>query len=154
MSFNNTKKGFSVKDLLDLPDTNGGSGTEETEDENEEETSEIMTQNPSFENAGNVPCKSLLCDGGGNSYSRWLASSNSIQYSCERVAIPVLIRDGKPCDTSKTQELEASFRAGIPLSAYSAYSLHHMHMRSHYSPDAMSQLPSLHHLAQMYQWTW
>ncbi|XP_023829944.1 homeobox protein Nkx-2.2a-like [Salvelinus sp. IW2-2015] len=262
MSFNNTKMGFSVKDLLDLPDTNGGSGTEETEDENEEETSEIMTQNPSLEKAGNVPYKSLLCDGGGNSYSKWLASSNSIQYSRlsvdsrnepkspelsadesqdidrdtavdssdsgkkrkrrvlfskaqtyelerrfrqqrylsaperehladalrltqtqvkiwfqnhrykmkraraekgmemvhlvspRRVAIPVLIRDGKPCDTSKTQELEASFRAGIPFSAYSAYSLHHMHMRSHYSPDAMSQLPSLHHLAQMYQWTW
>lgn len=80
MSFSNTKTGFSVKDILDLPDTNGGSGTEETEDENEEETSEIMTQNPSLENAGN---KSLLCDGGGNSYSKWLASSNSIQYSRE-----------------------------------------------------------------------
>nr|XP_046153633.1 homeobox protein Nkx-2.2a-like [Oncorhynchus gorbuscha] len=264
MSFSNTKTGFSVKDILDLPDTNGGSETEETEDENEVETTETLTQNPSSENTGNVPYKSLLCDGGGNPYSRWLASSSTIQYSLHslsvdsrnepkypelsadesqdidrdatgdssdsgkkrkrrvlfskaqtyelerrfrqqrylsapererlanallltptqvkiwfqnhrykmkraraekgmemvnlvsprRVAIPVLVRDGKPCDTNKSQELEASFSAGIPLSAYSAYSLHHMHMRSHYSPDAISQLPSVHHMAQMYQWTW
>ncbi|XP_010881047.1 NK2 homeobox 2b isoform X2 [Esox lucius] len=264
MSISYTKTGFSVKDILDLPDTNDGSGTEETEDENEEDTREILTQNPSSENTGNMPYKSLLCDGGdGNTYSRWIASSN-IQYSLHgfsvnsrthtkspelsadesqdidrdiagdssdlgkkrkrrvlfskaqtyelerrfrqqkylsaperehlanalrltptqvkiwfqnhrykmkraraekgleivhlvsprRVAIPVLVRDGKPCDTSKYQELEASFRAGMPFSAYSAYSLHHMHMRSHYSSDAMTHMPSVHHLAQMYQWTW
>ncbi|KAJ8008887.1 hypothetical protein DPEC_G00083100 [Dallia pectoralis] len=77
MSFSNTKTGFSVKDILDLPDTNDGSGTEVTEDENEEDTREILTQNPSTENTGNVPYKSLLCDGGdGNLYSRWIASSN------------------------------------------------------------------------------
>ncbi|XP_046878145.1 NK2 homeobox 2b [Hypomesus transpacificus] len=267
MSLGNTKTGFSVKDILDLSDTNGGSGTEETEDENEDETSEIMAQKNLSENNGNVRYKSVLCDNGGKPYSRWLASSNSIHYSMihgvsidsrneskspelstdesqdidrdptgdnsetvkkrkrrvlfskaqtyelerrfrqqrylsaperehlanalrltptqvkiwfqnhrykmkraraekgmdmvqfvspRRVAIPVLVRDGKPCDTVKTQELDGAFRAGIglPFSAYSAYSLPHVQMRSHFSPDAMSQLSSVHHLAQMYQWTW
>ncbi|XP_042156432.1 homeobox protein Nkx-2.2a-like [Oncorhynchus tshawytscha] len=236
MSFSNTKTGFSVKDILDLPDTNGGSETEETEDENERLLSTLVDYQIHFVSFQTVHSLSVDSrnepkypelsadesqdiDGdatgdssdSGKKRKRRVLFSKAQTYELERrfrqqrylsapererlanallltptqvkiwfqnhrykmkraraekgmemvhlvsprrVAIPVLVRDGKPCDTNKTQDLEASFSAGIPLSAYSAYSLHHMHMRSHYSPDAISQLPSVHHMAQMYQWTW
>ncbi|NP_001079091.1 homeobox protein XENK-2 [Xenopus laevis] len=47
--------------------------------------------------------------------------------SPRRVAVPVLVRDGKPCHTLKAQDFNpATFPTGIPFSAYSAQSLHHM----------------------------
>ncbi|KAM4632855.1 homeobox protein Nkx-2.2a-like [Polymixia lowei] len=258
MSVGNTKTGFSVRDILDLPDAIGGSGTEETEDEIEEVSNEVLVVNES-ENVKHLELNSRLCEHN-STFTRWTGTTNNRQFSLHsvesrveskspelstdesqdidrdpsgdgdpakkrkrrvlfskaqtyelerrfrqqrylsaperenlatalrltptqvkiwfqnhrykmkraraeksmemihlvsprRVAIPVLVRDGKPCDGIKAQELEASLRAGIPLPAYSAYSLSHMQVQSHYGPDAVSHLPGVHHLAQMYQWT-
>lgn len=74
--------------------------------------------------------------------------------SPRRVAVPVLVRDGKPCHTLKAQDLAATFQAGIPFSAYSAQSLQHMQYNAHYSAAATTQFPSAHHLVQTSQWTW
>ncbi|KAJ8275012.1 hypothetical protein COCON_G00096370 [Conger conger] len=70
--------------------------------------------------------------------------------SPRRVAIPVLVKDGKPCHSHKAQEL--AFQTGIPLSAYSAHSLQHMQYNAHYSSATMAHFPTAHHLVQ--QWTW
>lgn len=54
--------------------------------------------------------------------------------SPRRVAVPVLVRDGKPCHALKAQDLAAAtFQAGIPFSAYSAQSLQHMQYNAQYS---------------------
>ncbi|NWY39431.1 NKX22 protein, partial [Sylvia atricapilla] len=55
--------------------------------------------------------------------------------SPRRVAVPVLVRDGKPCHTLKAQDLAAAtFQTGIPFSAYSAQSLQqHMQYNAQYS---------------------
>lgn len=74
--------------------------------------------------------------------------------SPRRVAIPVLVRDGKPCHALKHQELAASLQAGISFSPFSAQPLHQMHVSSHLSPEAISQLSTVHQLAQMQRWTW
>ncbi|KAM8917154.1 homeobox protein Nkx-2.2a isoform 3-T5 [Spinachia spinachia] len=73
--------------------------------------------------------------------------------SPRRVAVPVLVRDGKPCHTLKAQDLAATFQAGIPFSAYSAQSLQHMQYNAQYSAAATPQFPA-HHLVQTQQWTW
>jgi len=73
--------------------------------------------------------------------------------SPRRVAVPVLVRDGKPCHTLKAQDLAATFQAGIPFSAYSAQSLQHMQYNAHYSAATTPQFPA-HHLVQTQQWTW
>lgn len=70
--------------------------------------------------------------------------------SPRRVAIPVLVKDGKPCHSHKAQDL--TFQTGIPLSAYSAHSLQHMQYNAHYSSATMSHFPAAHHLVQ--HWTW
>uniref|UniRef100_A0A8C5PUI1 Homeobox domain-containing protein n=1 Tax=Leptobrachium leishanense TaxID=445787 RepID=A0A8C5PUI1_9ANUR len=54
--------------------------------------------------------------------------------SPRQVAVPVLVRDGKPCHTLKAQDLAATFPAGIPFSAYSAQSLQHMQYNAQYAP--------------------
>ncbi|XP_053253477.1 homeobox protein Nkx-2.2 isoform X1 [Podarcis raffonei] len=75
--------------------------------------------------------------------------------SPRRVAVPVLVRDGKPCHTLKAQDLAAAtFQAGIPFSAYSAQSLQHMQYNAQYSSASNPQYPSAHHLVQAQQWTW
>lgn len=74
--------------------------------------------------------------------------------SPRRVAVPVLVRDGKPCHTLKAQDLAATFHAGIPFSAYSAQSLQHMQYNAHYSAATTPQFPTAHHLVQTQQWTW
>ena len=74
--------------------------------------------------------------------------------SPRRVAVPVLVRDGKPCHTLKAQDLAATFQAGIPFSAYSAQSLQHMQYNAQYSAAAAPQFPTAHHLVQTQQWTW
>ncbi|KAJ8389377.1 hypothetical protein AAFF_G00120850 [Aldrovandia affinis] len=74
--------------------------------------------------------------------------------SPRRVAVPVLVRDGKPCHSHKAQDLAAAatFHTGIPISAYSAHSLQHMQYNAHYSSATLSHFPTAHHLVQ--QWTW
>ncbi|XP_060110028.1 homeobox protein Nkx-2.2 [Heteronotia binoei] len=76
--------------------------------------------------------------------------------SPRRVAVPVLVRDGKPCHALKAQDLAAAaFPAGLPFSAYSAQSLQHMpYNAAQYSSASNPQYPSAHHLVQAQQWTW
>lgn len=75
--------------------------------------------------------------------------------SPRRVAVPVLVRDGKPCHALKAQDLAAAtFQAGIPFSAYSAQSLQHMQYNAHYSSASTPQYPTAHPLVQAQQWTW
>ena len=75
--------------------------------------------------------------------------------SPRRVAVPVLVRDGKPCHALKAQDLAAAtFQAGIPFSAYSAQSLQHMQYNAQYSSAGAPQYPTAHPLVQAQQWTW
>ncbi|XP_040055930.1 homeobox protein Nkx-2.2a isoform X1 [Gasterosteus aculeatus] len=280
MSLTNTKTGFSVKDILDLPDTNDEDGsitgaeedTEGSETTSTTKTTGVLVQSP-LENVQNLPLKNPFYDSSENPYTRWLATTDSIQYSLflpflaavhglsassqdsakspepsaddespdndketsssggsdsgkkrkrrvlfskaqtyelerrfrqqrylsaperehlaslirltptqvkiwfqnhrykmkraraekgmevthlpspRRVAVPVLVRDGKPCHTLKAQDLAATFQAGIPFSAYSAQSLQHMQYNAQYSAAATPQFPA-HHLVQTQQWTW
>ncbi|XP_059377095.1 homeobox protein Nkx-2.2a [Carassius carassius] len=269
MSLTNTKTGFSVKDILDLPDTNDEEGSitgteEDTEGSEATKTPGVLVQSP-LENVPNLPLKNPFYDNSDNPYTRWLATTDSIQYSLHglsansqdpsakspepsadespdndketssngsdsgkkrkrrvlfskaqtyelerrfrqqrylsaperehlaslirltptqvkiwfqnhrykmkraraekgmevthlpsprRVAVPVLVRDGKPCHTLKAQDLAATFQAGIPFSAYSAQSLQHMQYNAHYSAATTPQFPTAHHLVQTQQWTW
>ncbi|XP_034015578.1 homeobox protein Nkx-2.2a isoform X2 [Thalassophryne amazonica] len=273
MSLTNTKTGFSVKDILDLPDTNDEEGSitgaeEDTEGSESTATTKsagVLVQSP-LENVQNLPLKNPFYDSSDNPYTRWLATTDSIQYSLHglsasaqdpakspepsaddespdadketsssggsdsgkkrkrrvlfskaqtyelerrfrqqrylsaperehlaslirltptqvkiwfqnhrykmkraraekgmevthlpsprRVAVPVLVRDGKPCHTLKAQDLAATFQAGIPFSAYSAQSLQHMQYNAQYSAAATPQFPTAHHLVQTQQWTW
>ncbi|XP_028655003.2 homeobox protein Nkx-2.2a [Erpetoichthys calabaricus] len=272
MSLTNTKTGFSVKDILDLPDTNDEEGSvadgaeEDTEGSEATKTAGVLGQSP-LENVQNLPLKNPFYDNSDNPYTRWLATTESIQYSIHglssnsqqqdssakspepsadesqdndketssngsdsgkkrkrrvlfskaqtyelerrfrqqrylsaperehlaslirltptqvkiwfqnhrykmkraraekgmevthlpsprRVAVPVLVRDGKPCHTLKAQDLAATFQAGIPFSAYSAQSLQHMQYNAQYSSTGTTQFPTAHHLVQTQQWTW
>ena len=75
--------------------------------------------------------------------------------SPRRVAVPVLVRDGKPCHALKAQDLAAAtFQTGIPFSAYSAQSLQHMQYNAQYSSAGTPQYPTAHPLVQAQQWTW
>ncbi|KAK2855864.1 hypothetical protein Q5P01_004599 [Channa striata] len=64
-----------------------------------------------------------------------------------RVAIPVLVRDGKPCDRITRQDVEATLRSGLslPLCAYSPL------LHPAFSPE---HHPGAQHLATMYHWSW
>ncbi|KAM9338871.1 NK2 homeobox 2b [Symphorus nematophorus] len=70
-----------------------------------------------------------------------------------RVAIPVLVRDGKPCDRITAQDLEATLRSGLslPLCAYSPL-LHPTYGPEH--PGLPQQHPGVQQLAHMYHWSW
>ncbi|XP_030260583.1 NK2 homeobox 2b [Sparus aurata] len=70
-----------------------------------------------------------------------------------RVAIPVLVRDGKPCDRITAQDLEATLRSGLslPLCAYSPL-LHPAFGPDH--PGLHQQHPGVQQLAHMYHWSW
>uniref|UniRef100_A0A8C4FFE4 Homeobox domain-containing protein n=1 Tax=Dicentrarchus labrax TaxID=13489 RepID=A0A8C4FFE4_DICLA len=70
-----------------------------------------------------------------------------------RVAIPVLVRDGKPCDRITAQNLEATLRSGLslPLCAYSPL-LHPAYGPDH--PGLPQQHPAVQQLAHMYHWSW
>ncbi|XP_061896496.1 homeobox protein Nkx-2.2a isoform X2 [Entelurus aequoreus] len=270
MSLTNTKTGFSVKDILDLPDTNDEEGSitgaeEDTESTSTTKSTGVLVKSP-LETAQNLPLKNPFYDTSDNPYTRWLATTDSIQYSLHglsagsqdsakspepsaddespdndketsssggsdsgkkrkrrvlfskaqtyelerrfrqqrylsaperehlaslirltptqvkiwfqnhrykmkraraekgmevshlpsprRVAVPVLVRDGKPCHTLKAQDLAATFQAGIPFSAYSAQSLQHMQYNAQYSAAATPHFPTAHHLVQTQQWTW
>ncbi|NXI34991.1 NX22A protein, partial [Galbula dea] len=237
MSLTNTKTGFSVKDILDLPDTNDEDGSAVEGGEEESEAPEppkkagVLGQTP-LDAVQTLPLKNPFYDNSDNPYTRWLASAEGIQYSRDsgkkrkrrvlfskaqtyelerrfrqqrylsaperehlaslirltptqvkiwfqnhrykmkraraekgmevtplpsprRVAVPVLVRDGKPCHTLKAQDLAAAtFQTGIPFSAYSAQSLQHMQYNAQYSATSNPQYPTAHHLVQAQQWTW
>ncbi|XP_042358799.1 NK2 homeobox 2b [Plectropomus leopardus] len=262
MSFgNNTKTGFSVRDILDLPDATGrcGSGTEETE---EDDTEEASAEVSGTENMQKLEFSGRsLCGRGGGSYSRWSRGSGNLHFSlhgislesriepkspelstdespdaerdpaggvaqrsrgrkrrvlfskaqtfelerrfrqqrylsaperehlaglirltpnqvkiwfqnhrykmkrsehslhalpllpARRVAIPLLVRDGKPCDRITAQDLEATLRSGLslPLCAYSPL-LHPAYGPEH--PGLPQQHPGVQQLAHMYHWSW
>uniref|UniRef100_A0AAQ4QRV0 NK2 homeobox 2a n=1 Tax=Gasterosteus aculeatus aculeatus TaxID=481459 RepID=A0AAQ4QRV0_GASAC len=88
MSLTNTKTGFSVKDILDLPDTNDEDGsitgaeedTEGSETTSTTKTTGVLVQSP-LENVQNLPLKNPFYDSSENPYTRWLATTDSIQYS-------------------------------------------------------------------------
>uniref|UniRef100_A0A3B5M0A1 NK2 homeobox 2a n=1 Tax=Xiphophorus couchianus TaxID=32473 RepID=A0A3B5M0A1_9TELE len=88
MSLTNTKTGFSVKDILDLPDTNDEDGSitgaeEDTEGSETASTTKnggVLVQSP-LENVQNLPLKNPFYDSTDNPYTRWLATTDSIQYS-------------------------------------------------------------------------
>ncbi|XP_078086730.1 NK2 homeobox 2b isoform X2 [Mustelus asterias] len=95
MSLTTTKTGFSVKDILDLPDTNDedGSAAEATEEDGEAadtrggaKTSGFARQSP-LETVQRLPLKNPFYDSADNPYTRWLATTESIQYSrkCPRL---------------------------------------------------------------------
>ncbi|XP_023250044.1 homeobox protein Nkx-2.2a-like [Seriola lalandi dorsalis] len=70
-----------------------------------------------------------------------------------RVTIPVLVRDGMPCDRIIVQDLEAPLGSGLslPLCAYSPL-LHPAYGPEH--PGLPQQHPGVQHLAHMYHWSW
>lgn len=85
MSLTNTKTGFSVKDILDLPDTNDEEGSitgteEDTEGSEPTKTPGVLVQSP-IENVQNLPLKNPFYDNTDNPYTRWLATTDTIQYS-------------------------------------------------------------------------
>ncbi|XP_034555803.1 NK2 homeobox 2b [Notolabrus celidotus] len=68
-----------------------------------------------------------------------------------RVAIPVLVRDGKPCDRITAQDLEVTLRSGISLPLYSPL------LHPAYGPELpglQQQHPGVQQLAHMYHWSW
>lgn len=91
MSLTNTKTGFSVKDILDLPDTNDEDGSitgaeEDTEGSESASTTTksagVLVQSP-LDGVQSLPLKNPFYDSGDNPYTRWLATTDSIQYSCK-----------------------------------------------------------------------
>ncbi|RXM35927.1 Homeobox protein Nkx-2.2a [Acipenser ruthenus] len=229
MSLTNTKTGFSVKDILDLPDTNDEDGSvtegaeEDTEGSEATKTSGVLGQSPS-ENDSSAKSPEPSADesqdndketssngsDSGKKRKRRVLFSKAQTYELERrfrqqrylsaperehlaslirltptqvkiwfqnhrykmkraraekgmevshlpsprrVAVPVLVRDGKPCHTLKAQDLAATFQAGIPFTAYSAQALQHMQYNAQYS-SSTPQFPTAHHLVQTQQWTW
>ncbi|NXM85466.1 NX22A protein, partial [Oenanthe oenanthe] len=230
MSLTNTKTGFSVKDILDLPDTNDEDGSAEGGEEESEapeppRKAGVLGQSPldtdpsaksPEPSADESPDNEKEAAGGGDAgkkRKRRVLFSKAQTYELERrvrqqrylsaperehlaslirltptqvkiwfqnhrykmkraraekgmevtplpsprrVAVPVLVRDGKPCHTLKAQDLAAAtFQAGIPFSAYSAQSLQqHMQYNAQYSAAGSPQYPTAHHLVQAQQWTW
>ncbi|KAK6307113.1 hypothetical protein J4Q44_G00222610 [Coregonus suidteri] len=85
MSLTNTKTGFSVKDILDLPDTNDEEGSitgpeEDNEGSETTKTTGVLVQSP-LVNVQNLPIKNRFYDSSDNPYTRWLATTDTIQYS-------------------------------------------------------------------------
>ncbi|XP_040920694.1 NK2 homeobox 2b [Toxotes jaculatrix] len=265
MSFGtNTKTGFSVRDILDLPDPTGrcgGSGTEETEEDDTEEASPEVSGSENPQELG-FSGRSL-CERGGGSLGRFSRGSGNRHFSlhglslksrtmpkspelstdespdaerdsaggeaqetrgrkrrvlfskaqtfelerrfrqqrylsaperehlaglirltpnqvkiwfqnhrykmkraraerslealhvlpARRVAIPILVRDGKPCDRITAQDLELPLRSGLslPLCAYSPL-LHPAYGPEH--TGLPQQHPGVQQLAHMYHWSW
>ncbi|XP_069786518.1 NK2 homeobox 2b isoform X2 [Narcine bancroftii] len=109
MSLTNTKTGFSVKDILDLPDTTDeyGSAAEATEEDGEAsetaKTSGFARQSP-LETVQRLPLKNPFYDSADNPYTRWLATTESIQYSCKLHGI----------STNSSQQQNSSSKSSEP----------------------------------------
>ncbi|GCB60398.1 homeobox protein Nkx-2.2-like [Scyliorhinus torazame] len=94
MSLSSTKTGFSVKDILDLPDTNDedGSAAETTEEDGEAAEARGGVKTSGFARQGaldavpRLPLKSHFYDSADNPYTRWLATTESIQYSLHGIS--------------------------------------------------------------------
>jgi homeobox protein Nkx-2.2 len=86
MSLTNTKTGFSVKDILDLPDTNDEEGSVAEGPEEESEGPEPAKRagplgQGALDAVQSLPLKSPFYDSSDNPYTRWLASTEGLQYS-------------------------------------------------------------------------
>lgn len=85
MSLTNTKTGFSVKDILDLPDTNDEEGSVAEGPEDESEGPEPKRAGPlgqgALDTVQSLPLKNSFYDSSDNPYTRWLASTEGLQYS-------------------------------------------------------------------------
>nr|XP_048311493.1 homeobox protein Nkx-2.2 isoform X2 [Myodes glareolus] len=91
MSLTNTKTGFSVKDILDLPDTNDEEGSVAEGPEEESEGPEPAKRAGSLGQGAldavqSLPLKSPFYDSNDNPYTRWLASTEGLQYSLHGLA--------------------------------------------------------------------
>ncbi|XP_053317107.1 homeobox protein Nkx-2.2 isoform X2 [Spea bombifrons] len=116
-SLTNTKTGFSVKDILDLPDTNDeeGSIAEGVDEDTEgaEPPKKSLGQSP-LETVKNLPLKNPFYDNSDNPYTRWLATTESIQYSLHGFASSNSQQDSSPkspepsADESPDNEKESS----------------------------------------------
>uniref|UniRef100_A0A8C5PP18 NK2 homeobox 2 n=1 Tax=Leptobrachium leishanense TaxID=445787 RepID=A0A8C5PP18_9ANUR len=97
----NTKTGFSVKDILDLPDTNDEDGSiaegaeEDTDGAEPPKKSGILVQSP-LETVQSLPLKNPFYDNSDNPYTRWLATTESIQYSLHGFASSNSQQDSSP----------------------------------------------------------
>ncbi len=79
----NTKTGFSVRDILDLPNPSGrsGSGTEETE---EDDTEEASAEASGAENAPKFGLSGRsFCERGGGSYGRRSRGAGNLHFPRE-----------------------------------------------------------------------
>ncbi|XP_041418588.1 homeobox protein Nkx-2.2 isoform X2 [Xenopus laevis] len=101
MSLTNTKTGFSVKDILDLPDTNDEDGStaegadEDTDSSEPTKKPRGLGQSP-LETVQSLPLKSPFYDSSDNPYTRWLATTESIQYSLHGFASSNSQQDSSP----------------------------------------------------------
>ncbi|XP_033010006.1 homeobox protein Nkx-2.2 isoform X1 [Lacerta agilis] len=91
MSLTNTKTGFSVKDILDLPDTNDEDGSIAEGGDEEAEGPEPPKKpgvlgTTSLDSVQTLPLKNPFYDNTDNPYTRWLATTESIQYSLHGLA--------------------------------------------------------------------
>lgn len=86
MSFG-SKTGFSVRDILDLPNPTGrcGSGAKETEEDDTEEASAEASRS---ERAETVRLSGgRFCESGCGSYGRWSSGSGNLHFSREETFI-------------------------------------------------------------------
>ncbi|XP_077342154.1 homeobox protein Nkx-2.2 isoform X2 [Lithobates pipiens] len=100
-SLTNTKTGFSVKDILDLPDTNDEEGSiAEGADEDAEGTEPPKKSGglgqSTIDAVQGLPLKNPFYDSSDNPYTRWLATTESIQYSLHGFASSNSQQDSSP----------------------------------------------------------
>uniref|UniRef100_A0A5F7ZPL5 NK2 homeobox 2 n=1 Tax=Macaca mulatta TaxID=9544 RepID=A0A5F7ZPL5_MACMU len=107
MSLTNTKTGFSVKDILDLPDTNDEEGSVAEGPEEENEGPEPAKRagplgQGALDAVQSLPLKNPFYDSSDNPYTRWLASTEGLQYSLHGLAA------GAPPQDSSSKSPEPS----------------------------------------------
>uniref|UniRef100_A0A8C2R4H3 Homeobox domain-containing protein n=1 Tax=Capra hircus TaxID=9925 RepID=A0A8C2R4H3_CAPHI len=108
MSLTNTKTGFSVKDILDLPDTNDEEGSVAEGPEEENEGPEPAKRagplgQGALDTVQSLPLKNPFYDSSDNPYTRWLASTEGLQYSLHGLAAGAAPQDS----SSKSPEPSA-----------------------------------------------
>ncbi|XP_030682248.1 homeobox protein Nkx-2.2 isoform X2 [Nomascus leucogenys] len=107
MSLTNTKTGFSVKDILDLPDTNDEEDSVAEGPEEENEGPEPAKRagplgQGALDAVQSLPLKNPFYDSSDNPYTRWLASTEGLQYSLHGLAA------GAPPQDSSSKSPEPS----------------------------------------------